>query len=306
VASKNDAEDARSAFERREMPLRLDDFSAMAIDWSPKSESVQRLADDLNIGVDSLVMADDNPAERLEVAAGQPSVLVLGLPAEPDRRAAFLLEQTCFERSRVTTEDRDKLRQFREQAGRQAVRRRVARVDDYLRELASEVEIRAALRGELPRVHQLFSKTNQFNITTRRYSMADVERLWQSADHCLGIVNAWDRFGTLGLIGLYLLERHRDCVALDSFLLSCRALGRGIETVTMNALKRQVRDMPGVARFVASFVPTKKNLPARDFLPSQGLTCVAVTPDGVHRFESATADLHEIDVPHVKVTSHGG
>lgn len=182
---------------------------------------------------------------------------------------------------------------------RTKLRRRIRDLDAYLHDLGTEVRIRHAGRGDLARAHQLFNKTNQFNVTSRRYGPGEVERFAGSPRHVLKIVEARDRFGELGTVGLYLLEADGDRVLVDSLLLSCRALGRGIETALMNALKLDAARIAPAGRLCARFVPTRKNAPAREFFESQGLPLVRTEEDSSRCYELGTAALRPVPVPYV-------
>jgi FkbH-like protein len=151
----------------------------------------------------------------------------------------------------------------------------------------------------MARVHQLVSKTNQFNLTTSRYGAGELEAFAVSDSHFIGVASATDRFGDLGMIAVYLLERTGSAVEIRCFLLSCRALGRGIETVVMNALKEDAVRWGGDGVLRAVFVPTAKNTPARGFLESQGLEESGTSPDGAQRFHCPLTELLPVSVPHI-------
>jgi len=229
IASKNNEEDVREVFRlRSEMPLKLEDFSAVRINWQNKHESLLAIAEELNIGVDSLVFVDDNPAECTLIQEMLPAVRVVSLPGDPADYAATLLDLTEFEKLSITAEDRAKTRQYQEQRQRAEHRQAVGDLDAYLASLQTEIRIRPATDATRARVHQLFAKTNQFNVTTRRYSPADIERFMADERFMLRTIDATDRFGPLGIIGVYLIDLSGELPCVDSFLMSCRAIGRGI------------------------------------------------------------------------------
>ena len=303
VASKNNPGDVDAVFEqRKDMPLRKEDFSIMQVGWDTKVQALETIAATLNIGIDSLVFLDDNPAERAMVRGALPQVLVPDLPDSPALYSSFLRHQGWFERPRVTAEDIAKTRQYTEQAERAVLRRSAGSLEKYLADLATEVEIAVASPVDVPRVQQLFTKTNQFNVTTRRYSVGEVERFLRSPEHLLCVANARDRYGELGLIGVFLLRFDTTDAEIDSFLVSCRALGRGIETVIMNALKLEAKRQRPQGALLASFIPSARNAPARGFYEAQGLAPSSVGADGEANFRTPMAEIDTIEVPHIQAT----
>ncbi len=274
IASKNNPEDVREAFERRpEMPLRLDDFVTTEISWGMKHESIRRIAEKLNIGLDSIVFVDDNPAECELVRQMLPEVTTVQLPGDPAEHVRALTTCHGFDRASRSTEDREKTRQYKERRKREDGRTGFARVEDYLHSLRTRLTIRPAGPQDRERIHQLFSKTNQFNVTTRRYSLSEVDEFLREERFDLSIVEAVDRFGDLGKIGLALVETESpERARVDSFVLSCRAMGRGVETAMMNFVKSEHLDRRGADLLVAHYAPTPKNKPASGFFDDQGFT----------------------------------
>ncbi|HEX5759851.1 MAG TPA: HAD-IIIC family phosphatase [Thermoanaerobaculia bacterium] len=276
LCSKNNPADALEVFQTRpEMPLRLEDFAALEIGWEPKPQGLARIAEALNVGLDSLVFVDDNPAEVSLVNQMLPAVKTLLLPPDPADFAAALDRLTEFEKTAILEDDAQKTRQYRQNRERHELQLAAGDLATYLASLRTEVTIQRARREDLPRVQQLFAKTNQFNLTTRRYSAAEVERFAASPQAELWVTRARDRFGDLGTIGVALLKREARTLTIDSLLMSCRALGRGIETAMMNLLKRRLLDDPQAADLRARFVPTPKNKPIESYLDEQGFQVIA-------------------------------
>ena len=270
ACSKNNRADVEEVFERRpEMPLALADFAATRIDWQPKPDNIRAIAQELGIGTDSLVFVDDNPAECELVRQLLPEVEVIHLPKDPAGYAGLLLDLRSLERLQVSAEDLRKTEQYREQAARAAVRVEAGDMAAYLASLETEVTIWPATTAELNRVQQLFAKTNQFNLTTRRYKLPEIERFIAAPEWRLEVVAAKDKFGDLGIIAAVLLELRDDEVVVDSLVMSCRALGRGIETVIANRIKAIARALRPEGRLIGEFRPTAKNMPAREFYPRQ-------------------------------------
>ncbi|MEJ2503060.1 MAG: HAD-IIIC family phosphatase, partial [Gemmatimonadota bacterium] len=283
VCSKNNPEDALAVFdERDEMELKRDDFAEMAINWEGKPQNLQRIASALNIGLDSLVFMDDNPAEIAMVEAALPQVETLLLSGDPSTFAGRLDGLTVFEKSVILEDDRTKTRQYRENRDRETLREEIGDLREYLASLEMRLTIRPAEEVDLPRLEQLFQKTNQFNLTTRRHARADLERFMQDPATELRLFSAADRFGAMGIIGAYVLcpAEDEDELEIESFLMSCRAMGRGIETEVMNGIKRRLLDEAGVSAIRARFIPTRKNVPVRSFFEEQGFQAIEKDSSG--------------------------
>jgi FkbH-like protein len=302
INSKNNEEDVREAFRlRADMPLKLEDFSAQRINWQSKHENLIAIAAELNIGVDSLVFVDDNPVECALVEEMLPEVKVVQLPADPADYGDVLLDLMAFEKLSITDEDRAKTQQYQEQRQRTSHRDSVGDLDGYLASLQTEVRIRAASEATRVRVHQMFSKTNQFNLTTKRYTPADIDRFIADDRFVLRTIDATDRFGALGIIGVYLIDLSGDVPHVDSFVMSCRAIGRGIETAVMNTIKAEFLSDQRHEALSVDFIPTKKNVPARTFCESQGFVLVAETESGRQSFRLGADQARPIDCPHVAI-----
>lgn len=271
LCSKNNPADVEEAFRlRTEMPLKPDDFSARAIGWNPKHQGLAQIAADLNIGIDAIAFIDDNPAEIALIRHKLPIVECLLLPPDPAAFVAALDNLTCFEKAVVLADDVDKARQYRQEAERLRFSAGHDSMDDYLAQLQMEVEIGPVEAGHLPRMHQMFAKTNQFNVTTRRYTLGELEAMLESPDHRLGMAALRDRFGDLGIIAAFILIEDGARLHIDSLLMSCRAMGRGVETAIMNFIKQQFGTQAHLSVLSAEFIPTEKNKPAAGYFAGQG------------------------------------
>lgn len=302
VASKNNYEDVREVFETRtDMPLKLDDFSVLEINWNNKHESLIKIARELNIGTDSLVFVDDSPAECALIRQMLPEVKVVQLAGDPAGHADELRRMALFDKLEITAEDRDKTEQYRNDRKRSTLQATMGNLSDYLHSLGTEVVIRAPTHRDVGRVYQLFNKTNQFNVTTKRYSPANVEGFMTDATYDLRIVDVKDRFGDLGTVGVVLIERGSDTAKIDSFVLSCRAMGRDVETAIMNTVKRDYMEARVTTSLLASYLPTRKNKPVENLYESQGFSIVESTATGEkhYRLEADKAAL--IPCAHITV-----
>lgn len=274
ISSKNNPADVEEVFERRSMLLSLDDFAAAEIHWQPKHESLLAIARALNIGVDSLVFIDDNPAEVALVNEALPEVRTVLLDGDPALFPERIADELAFEKGAVLEEDLGKTQQYRQQRSREHHRESVGDLEDYLGSLETVARIRPASLEDLPRLHQMFTKTNQFNLTTRRHAMADLRGFLSDPDYQVVIWDVEDRFGHLGTVGAYVTRRRDSVMEIDSFLMSCRAMGRKVEAAVMNHLKRQFLTDPSATRLEAMFIPTPKNVPVQSFYDDQGFTRV--------------------------------
>ncbi|HTG36193.1 MAG TPA: HAD-IIIC family phosphatase [Thermoanaerobaculia bacterium] len=302
VCSKNNPEDVAELFDSRpEIPLRITDFAAVEISWEPKHEGLKKIAAALNIGTDSLMFMDDNPAEISLIQQMLPEVKSVLLPPDPAEYVAVIDRLTDFERTTVLEEDARKTAQYRENREREALRTASGELGTYLASLRTELAITRARRDDLPRVHQLFTKTNQFNLTTQRYTPSEVERFIASPICELWVVRGRDRFGDLGAIGVVLLRRDGRVVYIDSFLMSCRAMGRGIETAIMNHVKHRLLDEPGHLELRGRYMPTAKNKPAETFYEDQGFRLLERRDSGEKLYVLRRIDTREVPCEWIEV-----
>ena len=271
LVSRNDADDVFQVLDSHpDMVLRREDFAAMRVNWLAKSQNLRDLACELNLGLDAFVFVDDDPANRLEVEANAPAVTVVPIPADPAEYCRTLSRLWCFDAGQTTSEDASRTEMMHQERKRQRHREVAVDMPSYLRSLEIVVRMRAAESVDLPRVAQLTQKTNQFNLSLKRRSVAEI----QSLDHRAGIyvIEASDRFGDYGLVGACILAPHpvqRDLYELDTFLMSCRALGRGVEEATLHGLAEVVKNRGG-RRLQARYVPGPRNQPVKEFLLRTG------------------------------------
>lgn len=266
LCSKNNEADALEVFEQRsDMILRLEHIVAWRINWLPKSENIKSLAQELNLGLDSFIFIDDNPVECAEVQANCPGVLSLQLPLDGDI-PQFLHHVWAFDRLKVTSEDKQRTLLYKQNLERDRFQKQALTIDDFLAGLNLQINIAEPTPEQLSRVAQLTQRTNQFNFTTIRRSESEIQNLAETGLECR-IVEVSDRFGDYGLVGVLLFRVTAEVLEIDTFLLSCRVLGRGVEHAMLSHLGKLAQERQ-LASVQASFIPTKKNLPARNFLES--------------------------------------
>ena len=282
IVSKNNAAEVREAFARRraDLALGLDDFSALKIGWQDKPASLRALAAELSLGLDSFVFLDDSPVECEAVRRQLPEVLVLQAPAaEPWRLAPMLAACPAFDTLAITQEDRRRGQDYQAQSRRAALQQSVTSREEFLASLQMVCEILPAADAPMARAVQLTQKTNQFNLTTRRYAAADIERFAQSPGGLALAIRVRDRFGDAGVVGLALCRMAGADCRIDTFLLSCRVIGRGVETALLWRLAR-LAQAQGARRLLGEFLPTAKNAPCASFYADHGFQSAGATTDG--------------------------
>jgi FkbH-like protein len=274
IVSKNNEADVREAFQIRsaDIALSLDDFVASKISWNEKSDSIRELANELSLGLDSFVFVDDNPVECEGIRQQLPEVAVIVTPVlEPWKLVEVLAEQPFFDAAVVTDDDVNRLNEYKSQAQRAELASSVGNRDEFLGSLGIVCTFLSALQAPLSRAVQLLAKTNQFNLTTRRHSAAEIEKFASVAGGQAVVVRVRDRFGDAGVVGLALARNEGDSCYIDSLLLSCRVIGRGIETALLAHLGEHAL-RTGAKRLVGEYIATKKNAPCADFYSDHGFT----------------------------------
>ncbi|MCK6550477.1 HAD-IIIC family phosphatase [Myxococcota bacterium] len=285
LSSKNNAADVHEVFATRtDLVLRREHLVAERLDWRPKSEHLWELAKELNLGLDSFVLFDDNPRECAEVEAAHPEVLALQVPSDPQRVARFVDHVWLLDQLRITAEDRVRSRLYRENAARERLRAATPTLSEFLATLELQVAINPIDASSRARAAQLTQRTNQFNASTRRRTEAELDAALASRAVEGWTVAVSDRFGDYGIVGLVLFAPAGEHLAVDTFLLSCRALGKGVEHHMLRALgARAMRD--GIATVAIPFVASGRNQPALDFLERL---------DEAHRVPSAAGSVFEL------------
>ena len=262
LCSKNEAEDVRTVFAKRsaDFPLKEDHLVAMKVNWDPKPANIRALAQELNLGLDSFVFIDDNPVEIEAVRLHCPGVACLLFPQKPDDIERFICHTWFFDKRGATKEDKNRTRMYREETRRRVLKESVSSFDDFLAQLYLNVDIEKMDSSDIPRVSQLTLRTNQFNSTTIRRMEPEVESLCQRKDLDLLTVRVKDRFGDYGLVGVLILGHDAGTTVLESMILSCRVLGRGVE----HRMLKAVGDMAlarGNSMVNLIYEPTPKNRP---------------------------------------------
>lgn len=286
VCSKNEDEWARAPFvERQDMRLRLEHFASFVANWGPKPDNLRRIADQLGLGLDAFVFLDDNPLERAIVRELLPEVEVIELPDDPSGYRRALAQYRGFEPMARTEEDAARTDHYRGRAAAFELRDSSTTVEEFLADLEMVAEIRPFDAMTLVRVTQLVHKTNQWNLTTRRHSRELLER-WTADPHVVAMsLRLQDRYTDHGIVAVAIAAESGDVLDIDTFLMSCRVIGRTVEHSILDLLVDEARRR-GMRCLRGTYVPTSKNALVADLYDRLGFTSVGEI-DGIARWELA-------------------
>lgn len=270
VCSKNDEDIAKEPFEKNpDMLLKLSDIACFIANWDDKVQNIKRIAASLNIGTDSLVFVDDNPAEREIVRRYLPEVMVVELPEDPSFYARAVDESNAFSWIELTKEDLERTGTYAANAEREKLLDSFVDYDDYLMALDMEAEVGEPEGPQLKRFAQLINKSNQFNLRTKRYSEDELLSMKSDTDVRLIYIDLRDKFSEYGIISCLILKRSGEECFIDTWLMSCRVLKRGVELLAYDAIYVAARDW-GCKRIKGEYIPTRKNSMVKDLYPELG------------------------------------
>ena len=268
IVSKNEEQAALEAIKNHpEMVLTLEDFAGWRINWQDKVQNILELMTELNLGPQSAVFIDDNPAERARVKESLPEILVPDWPEDPMFYPATLLSLRCFEMPSLSREDMSRTAMYLSENQRQDLKKSVTSSEEWLRHLAIRVQVEELHPANLQRATQLLNKTNQMNLSTRRMSEAELMAWAEQKHRKLWTLRVSDRFGDAGLTGIVSLEIQDRKAQLVDFILSCRVLGRKIEETMLSTAIHYAHALE-VEEVYARYIPTSKNKPCFDFFKS--------------------------------------
>ncbi len=273
VASKNDEENALAGLNHPEGTLRPEDLVLLKANWEPKDRSVAQIAQELNLLPDSLVFVDDNPAERAIVTAQVPEVQAPPLDA-PEHAISLLDRAGYFEATELSQDDLGRSAMYRANAQRAQLEKSFASYEDYLRSLDMHAQIRPFEGVYLARIAQLTNKSNQFNLTTRRYSESQLQQAAQDPGHVTLYGKLTDRFGDNGVVSVVMGRWAGTVLDIELWLMSCRVLKRGMEYAMLDELVRRAREAGGTA-LRGTYLHTAKNGMVRDLYRDFGFTQVS-------------------------------
>jgi len=305
ICSKNNPDDAMEALKSHPgMLLKPNDFAASRINWTDKAQNLREIASELNLGIDSLAFIDDNPFEREQLRKILPEVTIIDLPDDPLGYAAAVRDCPAFERLALSSEDQQRTTMYAQQRERAQAGENFQSKEDFLRYLEQQAEIAAVSPATLARVAQLTQKTNQFNLTTRRYTEQQISEMASRPEYKVLSIKVLDRFGDHGLVGIAITLDEGQTCNIDTFLLSCRVIWRTVETALLSQLADQASSR-GCHRLVGWFLPTKKNAPAREFYRQHGFELVQENGEGT--LWSLDLTKQKIGIPEwVKVVTVNG
>ncbi len=280
VNSKNNFDDAIKVL--REHPhqiLKEEHFAALRINWQNKVANIAELAKEINIGLDSIVFIDDNPAEREQIRQIYPEVMVVDLPKNPHLYRATLEKIDVFDVLSLTKEDMARGEMYVGKRKREELEQSSTSIEDFLRTLELKVQVKLTDDFDTPRVVQLLGKTNQFNLTTRRYTDAETKSLRDAEESAVYSMAVQDKFGDEGVVGVAIVRKEKMSWMVDSFLMSCRVIGRSVETAFLAKIIADAKTA-GAKRVIGEYIQTKKNAPAADFYEHHGFAKQKESGDG--------------------------
>ena len=271
INSKNNFEDAMKVIkEHPSMILREDNFACMKINWDDKVTNLQEISKELNIGLDSMVFFDDDLINQEFVKTSLPEVLVVELPNDSSQFAQIITKMKEFDVLKITEEDVKRNEMYLVQKKRTELKNKIVDFDEFLKQMNIEVNIKKADSFTIPRISQLTLKTNQFNLTTKRYQQEEISSFSSDKDRIIECVQVSDKFGDNGITGVYIIEKKdsKEWI-IDTFLLSCRIMGRKVEEAMLYQIIEKAKNL-GIKKIKGKFIPTKKNKPAENFYSDCG------------------------------------
>jgi FkbH-like protein len=297
VSSKNDEAIALDAFRRHpEMLLKQEDIVAFRINWDEKAANIKAISDAIDLGLDSFVLLDDNPAERKRVRDALPAVAVPELPEDPSEWIAVFQAAGYFEQPGFSSEDQLRAGFYQANARRAAQLEQIGNHDDYLRSLEMTLSLAPFDAAGRKRIAQLISKSNQFNLTTRRYSEAEVAALESNPDAVTLQARLTDIFGDNGMISAVILLQQDRRWEIDSWIMSCRVLGRRVEEAILQYLVQRAR-AAGMTEMIGRYIPTARNGLVRDHFGRLGFTRIDAQPGGETTWRLVVSSYRDNDLP---------
>ena len=265
LCSKNDQEAVLNVLDKHpDMVLKRDHFLKMKINWNDKSQNIREIAEELNIGLDSLVFIDDSEFETNLIRQVLPMVTTITLPKDPTLYGELLRSSGLFDSLTYSAEDKARNAMYKAQEKREEEKQNFTDIGEYLKYLEMEVDIHSADDFSIPRIFQLAQKTNQFNLTTKRYSKSELKTLSEGNNSGVFSLKLADRFGDNGIVGLMVLLYETGLCRIDSFLLSCRVIGREAEKLMLHHILEECAKR-NITRIIGTYIPTAKNSLVREF-----------------------------------------
>ena len=270
INSKNNFDDAMKVInEHPNMILRKKNFASIQINWDDKAQNLKQIAEEINIGLNSIAFFDDDKINRERIKQEFPEVLTIEVPDDPSQFSLILKNLNDFNVLQRTDEDIKRGQMYAQQRERKELEKSISNLDDFLEQLDIKVKMKNSNEFLIPRISQLTLKTNQFNLTTRRYQEEEIRNFTNDHKFIVGCAQVLDKFGDNGITGVYIINKQDKIWSIDTFLLSCRIMGRGVENGILSQILIDAKHN-GVEEIRANFIPTQKNKPAENFLPDFG------------------------------------
>lgn len=271
MVSKNQQAVVEEAFEKHpEMVLNKSDFAAMRINWKDKAENIIDLMKELNLGLSSAVFIDNSAFERARIQEALPEVLVPDWPEDLMLYKVNLSRLRCFDTTVISVEDQKRTEMVAQEKERHELKQQLPSLDEWIRTLAITISVEDCNEGNQARVVQLFNKTNQMNLTTRRLTEKELTDWLKCGQRCLKVFRVRDRFGDYGLTGIISLDAQGEEGWIIDFILSCRVMGRRVEETMLHVMSQQAGPM-GLKKLFAEYIPTSRNQPCQEFFKRSGL-----------------------------------
>jgi len=270
INSKNNQKDAMKVInEHPYMILRKNDFSCIKINWNDKISNMKEIAKELNIGLDSIVFFDDDPVNRELIKMSIPEINTIELPKDPSNYAQILRNLNDFNVLKITQDDTKRRIMYEQEQNRQKLESSTENLNEYLKKLNIKIKIKLDDKFSIARISQLILKTNQFNLTTKRYQEEEIKQFVDDQTIIVGCAEVEDKFGESGITNVFIIKKNSKEWVIDTFLLSCRIMGRGIEEAILGKILEIAKDK-GIERIKANFILTEKNQPTKNFLKNYG------------------------------------
>ena len=270
INSKNNFDDAMKVIrEHPDMILKENNFASMQINWNDKAENMKAISNELNIGLNSMVFFDDDKINQARIRQEFPEILTVDVPDDSSQFSPLLKNMNDFNVLQRTKEDQNRGKMYAQQRERKTLENSISDLDEFLKQLEIKVKIKKSDQFLIPRISQLTLKTNQFNLTTKRYQEEEIKEFSNDPNFEVGCAQVLDKFGDNGITGVYIVKKNEDFWIIDTFLLSCRIMGRGVENAILAEIMKSAKQN-GINEIKAKFIPTEKNKPAENFLSEFG------------------------------------
>lgn len=293
IASKNNEKDAMLVLEKHpHMVIKKDDFAAMQIHWEPKSESLKAIARELNVGLDSFVFWDDQSAERELIKQMLPEVIVPDFPQNPEDLSGALIRvyEEYFKKPRITVEDYEKTKQYLQNRQRKELESKSIDFGEYLKSLDIKIE-RVDPKTNLDRFHQLVNKTNQFNLTTKRYELSELQNILDDKNKKVYLYRISDRFGDYGIVSALIVDCERSPL-IEEFVLSCRVMGKRVEHAIITNVEQDL-EASGFESLKATYIKSAKNMPVENLFENLSYNCNTKCDNGDKTYEISLGHAFE-------------